>query len=592
MLLAERWTDERDRRHALEAELHLHYLLAQTDSPEIAARAQYALARLLTRHGLLADAVEAYRALARDFPGVAVHDGKAGAALLDDLAADKRFFAYLDDPLAARPAGRVKFVELAENAVLAAAELPCDPQDGVAPPPAAATCASASTPRRSPSRSPARTGPTSRGRCRCRSRPPISGRTSDPGGYAITYQASGHFLVLSLGPVLVGVDRIERRARWVRSLLPGDLPPTAQLAPGGADGSISVQLDSRGPQRLGLLGPIGPNGVFVQTKAGVAALDLATGDLRWLRSDPAWMLDAFGDEQHLYLVESHAAGDVRAVAPSAPPTAWPFGIPDGVDVYNHKLGTLGRCVLASSLGAGDAVELRFYDVQTGQDLWKKTFPAHALVLESAVSELTAVAAPEGTVTVIDLAAAEGTAAAGRRSEAPGQGRPRHPVAGPHPVLPGVSGDGHGGQRDRRPRPEHGSAGKIHGGQRHDIRLRPDHRRPELEHPGAVAGVAAGPFRGVAGFAVERPANAPGGRARAAATMQVASMRSIDKRTGKVLYRKEQVNSTNMFTGLEIDVRTGTIDLISADHEAPPLPGGGQGVGSRQKAVADGILWWT
>ena len=43
--------------------------------------------------------------------------------------------------------------------------------------------------------------------------------------------------------------------------------------------------------------------------------------------------------------------------------------------------------------------------------------------------------------------------------------------------------------------------------------------------------------------------------------QATSTRSIDKRTGKVLYRKELANANNPFIGLEIDVRTGTIDLI-------------------------------
>ena len=80
LLLAERWMDDHDRRHALDAELNLHLLRNQGDSPETAAAAQYAEARLLTRHGLLGDAVEAYRALARDFPAVHLPDGRTGAA--------------------------------------------------------------------------------------------------------------------------------------------------------------------------------------------------------------------------------------------------------------------------------------------------------------------------------------------------------------------------------------------------------------------------------------------------------------------------------------------------------------------------------
>ena len=80
----------------------------------------------------------------------------------------------------------------------------------------------------------------------------------------------------------------------------------------------------------------------MQTKAGVASLDLSTGDLRWLRTESAPMLDGFGDERHLYLVESHAAGDVRGVRAVRTADGAAVPIPDCVDAYNHKLRTLGR----------------------------------------------------------------------------------------------------------------------------------------------------------------------------------------------------------------------------------------------------------
>ena len=94
-------------------------------------------------------------------------------------------------------------------------------------------------------------------------------------------------MVVTLGPILVGVDRFERRVRWVRSLLPTDLPRGVQvlgITPGGTDGSVYIQTSDGAPnQRLGLLGPVGPNGVIVQTRSGVAALDVSSGVLRWLR---------------------------------------------------------------------------------------------------------------------------------------------------------------------------------------------------------------------------------------------------------------------------------------------------------------------
>jgi len=560
LTLAERLLDERDR--GLEAELHLRYLREQTDSPDIAARARYDLARLLTRHGLLAEAVDAYRALARDFPAVAFHDGKTAAALLADLANDKRFVAYLDDPFAARPAGRVKVIELPGVNSPQAAEVACEAQDGFPPP---ANCRNlhlsldAQTFALKVVSKDGTAEPWSVAL-------PVPASYLHPyldnAAYAVTYQATDHFLVLSMGPVIVGVDRIERRARWVRGLLPADLAPNATLAPGGADGSVWVQEEDRPNQRLGVVGPVGPDGIPVQTKAGVASLDLLTGDLRWLRAESAPMLDGFGDERRLYLVESHAAGDVRGVRAVRTADGAAVSIPDCVDAYNHKLRTVGRRLLVSEPGSGEEVRLRLYDVRTGQDLWKQTFAAHALVLESSVPELTAVAAPDGTVTVVDLAAAKERV---RLNVDPKdldkatrgmllRDRTQYYLAFQgSDTAPNVVGD---------PVPNLNPverwtpvSGMIYAFDRATGALNWDSKALSqvllLDHfeESPVLLLSA---------AIQR--QGPGGPGGAQVTGAITT-RSIDKRTGKVLYRKELANANNPFGALEIDVRTGTIDLI-------------------------------
>ena len=50
-------------------------------------------------------------------------------------------------------------------------------------------------------------------------------------------------------------------------------------------------------------------------------------------------------------------------------------------------------------------------------------------------------------------------------------------------------------------------------------------------------------------------------------VQVSCTRSIDKRTGKVLYRKEQNDANNapdQFYLLEVNARTGTVDLVNSN----------------------------
>ena len=562
LMLAERLMNQPDR--ALEAELHLRRLHEQTDSPEIAGRAGYDLARLLTRHGLLAEAVDAYRALARDFPGVAVHDGKTAAALLADLANDKRFVAYLDDPFAARRAGAVRVVELPGVNTPLPADLACEAQDGFPPP---AECRNlhlsldAQTFALKVASKDGTTEPWSVAL-------PVPASYLHPyldnGAYAVTYQATGHFLVLSMGPVIVGVDRIERRARWVRGLLPADAAPNATLAPGGADGSVWVQEENRPNQRLGVVGPIGPDGVPVQTRGGVASLDLLTGELRWLRDESAPMLDGFGDGRRLYLAESHAAGDVRGVRAVRTADGASVPIPDCLDAYNHKLRAVGGRLLVSEPGTGEELRLRLYDVRTGRDLWKKTFAAHALVLESSVPELTAVAVPDGTVTVVDLAAAKELVRLNVD--------PKHLNKVTRGVLlrdrtqyylvfegsdtaPNVVGD---------PSPNLNPAerwtpvsGMIYAFDRATGAL--NWNSKALSQVLLLDHFEESPVLLLSATVQRQGPGGPGG----AQVTQATSTRSIDKRTGKVIYRKELANANNPFIGLEIDVRTGTIDLIGA-----------------------------
>jgi hypothetical protein len=46
--------------------------------------------------------------------------------------------------------------------------------------------------------------------------------------------------------------------------------------------------------------------------------------------------------------------------------------------------------------------LHFYDIRSGQDLWRKSLPADAVPLRADDSDLAGVAEPDGNLTVVDL----------------------------------------------------------------------------------------------------------------------------------------------------------------------------------------------
>ena len=587
LLLAERWMDEHDRRHALDAELYLHFLRDQTDSPETAAAAQYARARMLTRYGLLGDAVEAYRDLARDFPAVRLPDGRTGAAVLDDLAVDKRFVAYLDDPLAGRPTGPVKVMEIEEHNTPQPQDLACEPADGVPPPSCrclrftldpqtyalkVASTDGSSEPWSAPLPVPADF---------------LRQVTAQSGGFTPTYEANDHFLVVTLGPILVGVDRIERRARWVRSLLPADLPAGVQIqqiTPGGPDGSVWILTsDSPANQRLGLLGPIGPNGVIVQTRGGVASLDVSSGALRWFRAETSPMLTGFGDEEYLYLVESRPTGETFAVRAVRTIDGVSTRIPDAVGFYNHhmtdpsgRVRTLGRCILTSGGGGDDGapLEVHFYDVQASKDLWSGSYPPHSVVLESSLPEMTAVVTPDGTVTVVDLTTCRTAAKLsldksdiadpkGRNQLVRGmllRDRTRYYVAlqtlpGPKAATIGDPSVNFNGVMKFTE-----VNGRIYAFDRATGGLDWATNAPIESQILLLDSFEESPVLLMTALQARQVPGVPGGN-----QIQVAATRSIDKRTGKVLYRKEFAdnNAPDQFYLLEVDPRTGTVDLVNS-----------------------------
>jgi len=61
------------------------------------------------------------------------------------------------------------------------------------------------------------------------------------------------------------------------------------------DGGVQVNLQSEAQpvRRMGWIGPAGPEGVWVHNRAGLTCLDLASGAVRWVRSDVPAQLTAF-----------------------------------------------------------------------------------------------------------------------------------------------------------------------------------------------------------------------------------------------------------------------------------------------------------
>jgi hypothetical protein len=273
------------------------------------------------------------------------------------------------------------------------------------------------------------------------------------------------------------------------------------------------------------------------------------------------LLAAFGDEEHLYLAEFPVNDDVRAIRAVRTADGAAVSIPDCLDCYKHKVGNLGRCLLSSRQNAKQEVEFRFYDVHTGKDLWQKTFPANSVFIGSPTPELFAVAAPNGTVTVVDLNACKELlrlAVEPKHLDKLVRGmllrdRTQFYLALQGPPEGNVAGD-----------PYASLNAPVKTTEVNGMIYAFDRATGDLHwHSRALAQMLVldhfeeSPVLLMTAVQQRQLPGVPGGN-----PSQASCTRSIDKRTGKVLYRKEIINNPDPYYGLEMNVRTGAIDLIS------------------------------
>ena len=576
--LAVRLAEGDDRRQVIAGLLELHALEREAGARDTAARALEARARVLAAHGLVEDATACYRTLARDFADMPLSAGRTGAKLFTDLRTDKRFLPYLEAVVPAWEGRVMTHLETKERLKSPRVVLP----DGFD------TFALMSDPERLRFPRTTELPPSVRdlrfvldvsaARLRIERRWPEVELWSVPvsldGVGAVVIAATqppvpvtscghwpiGQLVIVTAGPLLFGLDLVERRVCWARNVAAEVQGP---MEPGfGALGGVTVTRPDGQTTYLGMVGAPDLNGVYLQTTAGLTVLDPATGAVRWQRSDLPLYFTTFSDGTHLFLAEYYRPeGALRSVRAVRVVDGVSVPVPEGaVEAYQHKLRTVGGCILASDNGDGEPVQLRLYDVLTGKDVWRQEFPVQSIVAESVDAELLAVVTQKGEGTVIDLAA--------RREVAKLWLDRRHLKRVKFATLLrdrtsfylALQGD-MGPDTDNVPHSlfqgELSSVpvnGRLYAFTRNTGKV-----RWHLDMPGQTIlldrfeelplVLCAASFRKDKGMP-----NAP----------LFQHIRSIDKLTGKTRINREDVKLTEPFHTLRVDPRTGIIDLISDD----------------------------
>jgi outer membrane protein assembly factor BamB/tetratricopeptide (TPR) repeat protein len=558
--LAELLLDDPVGSRWLAAEQHLIQLAGATDEPPLAAQALEDLARLMTRKGLLEDAVFYYRRLNRDYPKIPVRNGKTGADLFKELSSDQRFLPYVSEAGSVWDGRALVVSETQGTFPFKIHDAPLQPEGELLP-----------TLRQinlvldlhtSRLRVVDRLSgverwsqPISLGRLRSALQL-LAGMMS----LRLRYQVHGHVAVIPLGPLVVALDLAEQRVLWQRELAGSTASVQLQWS---LDGAPHL-LDADGwSQKLGPSGPAEAPCLCVQTRQGLMALDPVRGHVLWTRADVLGQIEAFGESTRCYLVELRGDGShggtralrtVDGAAVPVPEFVTPYSLPSRVSV-------LGRHLLLADRDDQERLTLRLYDVETGIDAWEQQYPAKSLVVQTEVPGLSGVVDPAGSVALFDIRTRQEVFRAAldpqhlERVEAVNVLRdrthwfvaiklPSDNMRNQGEVWPNVQGS-------LRTAPVNGM---IYAFDTVTKQLAWYHDMPnqmvlldQLEESPVLLFAAA----------INRTVNPAGQPTVCFAT------RSLDKRTGKLLWSKESLaNNLMPFHSLLVDTQAGTVDLVS------------------------------
>jgi outer membrane protein assembly factor BamB len=419
-----------ERAAFLEAELNLEQLRGADlkNDPQVRGRALEGLARLEIKKGSaesLKLAAAYYRQLGEEFGQVALRDGKTGADLFNELATDKRFLPYLEEP-----------GPLWANARIAARELPAghfgppqparfifQPKGDLTPFLQQHRLELDSS---NPNNPQLRLVDMTTGAVRWTQtlgseqlnfqyfqflyQQGQVNANYHPDARFRFYHVKGHLGVLQVGTLAYGLDLDNPKVLWQEKLLEGNpvQPNTVvqQFMP-DADGNLAMMVwnqfnGQRYQLRLGYVGAVQASYVCLLKEKSLVVLDPLRGTTLWSRPVSAdSRVHVFGDDRHIYLVTSRdgtgaGVGQVLRANDGIEVNAPEFGY-----LYQQRLAILGGNLLVAQ-SAKEGLVLRLYDVRAGKDLWRQTFDAKAVVLKTEDPYLAGVIEPDGKVVAVDL----------------------------------------------------------------------------------------------------------------------------------------------------------------------------------------------
>jgi outer membrane protein assembly factor BamB len=568
LALAERLMEDTDLNSLLEAEQQLSLLRHHDEKPEIAARAIEALARLNERKGLLEDAAYFYRILGHKYGKVVVGEGRTGAEVLEDLDSDRRFLPYLDQPGRRAIKGKTR-VDVKEEK----GSFPDKDgtvyhfgQVGEAIPFFQRNTVGLRINDHHLRLTDAGTGEERWALKLTQTQfHQIATNNNQPNLVKFNYQTLGHLMVLQLGNMVFAIDPLNKgRVLWEWNLAPtpaGAMPTLSSATVDPRDQTVQVLYNDGWMQRLGQTGPLQASVICLLTRDSMTAVDPITKRVLWTRSDVNSRADVFGDEHNIYVVDVDPRGDATASRAFRAYDGVSVPVRNFADEYQNRMRLLGRNILVSDTDDKNALNMRIYDVLTGKDLWRQKFAAGATVLRSEDPRLAGAVEPNGTVRVVDLTTGKIVLNTKLRDPAHlAKAKAVYLVADPEHVFLAIDGP-----------------------------TSPDVQGPLMSNLMSGTGLRSVPVSGhiycfnrdkgtfrwyapvlnqmlvLANFA-ESPVVLLTGRFNKRVAFNFishAAAEAFDKRTGKMVYKDDNLPQYMYFHAVQLDPRTGKLDLVGA-----------------------------
>jgi outer membrane protein assembly factor BamB/tetratricopeptide (TPR) repeat protein len=403
---AEWWLDQKKAAEAI-----LQFAMVAQDpaaSPSQAARALEGLARTNTRLGELENAAYYYRRLALRYPKVVVREGKTGEQIFAELATDKRFLPYLDEPRSGSLGmglPQVRLEPISPSQPFQNQRLTYLEPEGEVPPSYRRYRLGIDTGRKV-----MRLIDTVRGEekhsFRLEGITPnapynMANRTAAPA--TPKYHLCGAAMVFVYGHMVYHFNPLNRELKTFNLL--GTWEP---LASGYSQGSVQVVMLPNNRQQLsmsaqtlelvGTLGPVSPRGICMTVKErGMVLVDPETGRERWIRSDIPTSMEIFGDPEYVFLHQTGKQGARYAAHRLADASLVP--VADFTPLLERKIAVSGRHILVQDSGPADQFILRCIDPLDGSDTWHRTFGPLTALMTSEDQEFVGVVELAGHVRI-------------------------------------------------------------------------------------------------------------------------------------------------------------------------------------------------